>query len=329
MLAFIVEDEPVVQSSLATLLSRWAFEVTTYADAEAFAAVAPRSPYLLVVDKNLPGMSGLDLVTKHRELGHDFEAILITGYADISSAIEAVRLGLYSYLQKPFEMDVFLADVEGAAQRLRARCGTPPRDQLLRSACTDLQLASTELSALASALQQPDAPAAEEHLASMQSTLLNAAAALDRQLLVQRVTAGQVRADPVALLPCLHGAARQFAETARQQQKSIVVEAQGPVTVRGDAEALAQTVRWLVELALGHVVYRGLVILDLETRSEQAGLRVVAQAAENHRLTEEQEEKLTFCRRVAEAHGGRLAVESYLEGEGREYVLSLPLAPGA
>ncbi|MCC6749266.1 MAG: response regulator [Deltaproteobacteria bacterium] len=126
---YVVDDEASIRHLICHLLSRNGFAVQAFSTAEAFRqAVDPSQPYLLVTDKNLPGDSGIRLIEQLRQEGHPFEAILITAYADMGSAVDAVRLGLYSYLPKPFNLQTLVTDLTGAAKRLaaRAQAATPP-----------------------------------------------------------------------------------------------------------------------------------------------------------------------------------------------------------
>ncbi len=75
--------------------------VTTGEDAVPYLVNLP--PQIMVIDKNLPGMSGLDLLKQVKELQPDTEVIVITGYASLGSAIEAMRFSAYDYLMKPFD----------------------------------------------------------------------------------------------------------------------------------------------------------------------------------------------------------------------------------
>lgn len=123
--AHVIDDEPLMLSVLSTLLAGLKLDVHCHAAAEEFfEQVEPGAgPHLVLVDKNLPGISGLELVRRHREAGHVFEAILLTGHADMQSAMDAVRLGFYSYVSKPFELEDLMADVLGAVSRLTAADG--------------------------------------------------------------------------------------------------------------------------------------------------------------------------------------------------------------
>jgi len=94
----------------------------TASDAEAALTLLGKGPPydVLMVDKNLPGMSGLELLGQTRKLHPGVEVIVITGYASLDSAVVALRNGAYDYLVKPF------SDLREVAEKVRhaAREGT-------------------------------------------------------------------------------------------------------------------------------------------------------------------------------------------------------------
>lgn len=99
----IVDDEPSVLRLLKLALETPAWTIETAPSAEA-ALSRPREPAidLYLVDKNLPGASGLGLVRELRLRGDDAGVILMTGYASASTATDALNLGIDAYLEKPF-----------------------------------------------------------------------------------------------------------------------------------------------------------------------------------------------------------------------------------
>lgn len=99
----VVDDEDVIRMVFDALLSNTSYDVG-YADSaeQAYEKLKEDEYSLLIVDKNLPGQSGLDLVRQLKEANPDSAFIMITGYASYDSAVEALRLGAYDYLEKPF-----------------------------------------------------------------------------------------------------------------------------------------------------------------------------------------------------------------------------------
>ncbi len=79
--------------------------------------VLRRRPQRAVVDMRMPGGSGLDLVNSLIEINPEMEIVILTGYASIATAIEAVRRGAVDYLTKPADTDQILAAFEKAHEK--------------------------------------------------------------------------------------------------------------------------------------------------------------------------------------------------------------------
>ncbi len=115
----LIDDEEGVLRTLSAVLSRAGFLVQTTSDAlEGLAAAKDPDVDVAVVDINLPNISGMELLRELKTRKHPIEVILITGAASIPSALEAVRLGAYDYLTKPFlDMEPVISSVRRAADR--------------------------------------------------------------------------------------------------------------------------------------------------------------------------------------------------------------------
>ncbi len=103
----IVDDEPAVRMTLEMALADTPHHVESVESAEkALLALQDKSFDLLIVDKNLPGINGTELIRKVRQTHEDIWSAMITGYPSTESALEMLHLGVRGYLEKPFE-DVF------------------------------------------------------------------------------------------------------------------------------------------------------------------------------------------------------------------------------
>jgi CheY-like chemotaxis protein len=118
----VVDDEPVVLQVLERVLPLRGLVVTAVRTAEeALERSRGQIFACLLTDKNLPGMSGLELIAKFRELQPDCACIIMTGYASTGSAVEALRLGANDYLEKPFQdIELVTEKVSHAIQNQRA-----------------------------------------------------------------------------------------------------------------------------------------------------------------------------------------------------------------
>ena len=100
---FVVDDDPDIRESLRELLGSVDLPVRSYSSAPAFLeAYDPAAAGCLVVDVRMPGMSGLDLQDKIRELGGTLPIIHITGHGDVPMAVQSLKNGAFDFLEKPF-----------------------------------------------------------------------------------------------------------------------------------------------------------------------------------------------------------------------------------
>ena len=113
----MVDDDPDVRELLIEHLRSKGFKVATAADGRAAISAVERSPghfSLILTDLQLPGADGLAVLRAAKQLNPGVHVVIITGYASLDSAIEAVRAGAYDYLTKPFslgQLDVVLARI--------------------------------------------------------------------------------------------------------------------------------------------------------------------------------------------------------------------------
>jgi diguanylate cyclase (GGDEF)-like protein len=116
----IVDDEEHVLELLKNVLEQDGFKVTAVSSAEQAWPLHQQKPYELVItDVRLGGMDGFELMTRIKNKNEETEVIIITSYASMESAIEAIRHGAYDYITKPFEdLDVISVAVERAFEKI-------------------------------------------------------------------------------------------------------------------------------------------------------------------------------------------------------------------
>lgn len=103
-LCYIVDDEESIRGILQETLSGAGYGVETFPTAEAaLARIKEAPPHVILSDIRMPGMSGIQLLEKVRELSKDIQFIVMTSHASLETAVNAIRLGAYDYLHKPFE----------------------------------------------------------------------------------------------------------------------------------------------------------------------------------------------------------------------------------
>ena len=99
----VVEDDEDERTALRRVLRAGGFYVQDFASAEAYLAAANREPLCLILDMQLVGMSGLELLRGLRARGSKLPVVVITGGDDAHTRDYAVQLGCVAYLRKPFQ----------------------------------------------------------------------------------------------------------------------------------------------------------------------------------------------------------------------------------
>ncbi|MGE5351693.1 MAG: sigma-54-dependent transcriptional regulator [Acidobacteriota bacterium] len=118
----IVDDEKIVRESLFHWFEEEGYEVDTAEDAEAALRTIDKGKYeLMLVDMKMPGMSGLELLEKVKEIDKDTIFILITAFASVPTAIKALKNGAYDYITKPIDPDELAHIVEKAIHQRALR----------------------------------------------------------------------------------------------------------------------------------------------------------------------------------------------------------------
>ena len=112
---FVVDDDPAVRATLSVVLSAGGYEVVCFADGAALLAVARnRTPACILLDVNIPGKSGLDILKELR--GEDYPApiFMISGQGDIATAVTAIKNGALDFIEKPFRGNEIVSRLDEA-----------------------------------------------------------------------------------------------------------------------------------------------------------------------------------------------------------------------
>ena len=114
----VIDDDEGMRESLAFLLRTAQIEANSYPSAKAFLEALP-DPSLgcVITDVRMPGLSGIDLLRRLKELKITVPVIVITGHGDVTLAVEAMKIGAVDFLEKPFDDQVLLASVEAALKQ--------------------------------------------------------------------------------------------------------------------------------------------------------------------------------------------------------------------
>jgi RNA polymerase sigma factor (sigma-70 family) len=114
---YVVDDDPAIRESLAILLKTAGIEGRVFETAEEFlAALKDNEPICALVDVFLPGIDGLSLQRRLADRGIEAALILMTGQADVTMAVQAMRAGAMHFVEKPFDPNDLLGAINDAVQ---------------------------------------------------------------------------------------------------------------------------------------------------------------------------------------------------------------------
>ncbi len=114
----LIDDDPDVRASIERMLRGGGYAVQSAGSGEEGFALARHGAYdVILSDMRMPGLSGLDLLRKLRDVRVDTAFIIMTGFGTVDTAVEAMKLGAVDFVQKPFFRDELLMRVRSASER--------------------------------------------------------------------------------------------------------------------------------------------------------------------------------------------------------------------
>ena len=153
---FVVDDDASMRDSLKNLIGSAGLAVQTFASAQEFlTSQRPDGAACLVLDVQLPGLSGLDLQQELAKVDVQIPIIFITGHGDIPTTFKAMKAGAIEFLTKPFRGEDLLNAVEQAIKRSREveQLNNHPAEAKLKSQIAASEKAETAVLKLASGLE--------------------------------------------------------------------------------------------------------------------------------------------------------------------------------
>lgn len=119
---FFVDDEPAVRKSVAKTLQKLGCKVTCFPDAEdCLKRLQTKSCDLLITDVRMPGIDGIELVSRAKDIVPWLPILVITGYGDIPSSVKAMKAGAFNFIEKPLQRQSFLETVQTALNQAAAK----------------------------------------------------------------------------------------------------------------------------------------------------------------------------------------------------------------
>jgi signal transduction histidine kinase len=348
----LIDDEEVVLDSCTRMLRGGNYEVKTAMDGAKGVALAKEfQPDLVIVDLKMPGISGLEVLEQIQALDPTISSIMLTGFATVGSAVDAMKKGACDFLPKPITPDEFRLVVGRALERRRLVLETRAlrrEKELLREQFA--AIVSHELKSPLGALQQNLYVLAEDLADKLTETQRRQLERMKVRVadlinLIQtwlRLMSADISKIKDNFQPVLVSAVIAKAVESVQPhaiRKNIEIQAGGNGHVQGDVGTLVQA---LVNLLNNAVKYSRSGTTVHVTATEEAGqvaITVADQgigiAAEDlprvfedfYRATGTGEQGcglgLPLSRRIIEAHGGTISVTSE-PGKGSTFTIRLP-----
>ncbi len=113
MKIYVVDDERIIRISLADELRDAGFEVFEFSNAgSALVQMKSEIPDIVISDLKMPDIDGIEFLERIKKLSKDIFVILMTAFSTVSTAVEAMKLGAYDYVEKPFENEKMLLIID-------------------------------------------------------------------------------------------------------------------------------------------------------------------------------------------------------------------------
>ena len=113
----VIDDELDVCNTLVKILSNEGYQMNASQNAkQGLELLESESPELILLDIMMPEIDGIEALRRIREVDKDIPVIMITGYGDLSTARESMKLGAFDYITKPFDLNFLKAIIRDALE---------------------------------------------------------------------------------------------------------------------------------------------------------------------------------------------------------------------
>ncbi len=233
----VVDDERDIRDGCERVLSRLGFEVDTAANGEEGLAALEKEPSAIVLlDLKMPGLDGMEVLRRLRESYPEVLVIIVTGFATVETAIEAMKLGAYDFITKPFKPDELRLTVARAAEHQRVK---EERDRLWVERERGLWAITTEKSRLKTVI---NSMAEGVLITDRELRILLCNPAFIRLIGLAQDCAVGTCLDQVAALTPLHEMARQLSQDQSRPQaitKEVFVDKPRATYLRASINTIA------------------------------------------------------------------------------------------
>jgi signal transduction histidine kinase len=357
-IVLVIDDEEAMRDSCSLILAKGGFTAVTAENGQAgLEKIREQKPDLALIDLKMPGISGFEVLEKIKEIDPQLIPIVITGYATVDSAVEAMKKGAYDFLPKPFTPEELRLIIGRALERRRLamEAETLRREKKLMED-NFITMVTHQLRSPLVAIQQYF----EVILAGMigpveekqRDMMLRARERLDSLLRLindwldlARIDRGKIvdKRKPVALDRLLWKQVEFLKPLAKEYEVSLELEpAKGSSSVLGDEQMLEQVFSNLVTNAIKYNKPKGSVTISLDqedsfvvARIKDTGIGIAREHLpfifdQFYRVSRREDQKikgtglgLSIAKKIVEAHNGSIEVETE-PGQGSTFSVRLP-----
>ncbi len=358
-LILIIDDEESMRDSCRLILSKEGYRTASAPNGESgLQLVQELKPDLALVDLKMPGISGFEVLERAREIDPHLVQVVITGYATVESAVEAMKKGAYDFLPKPFTPDELRIIIHRGLERRRLTVEkealekekrlmeenfiTMVTHQLKSPLVVILQYFEVILSGVVK-----DEAQKQEMFHKAKERLEELLELINDWLDIARLDKDQIKAQSksISLFPLLKELVEFMRPLAEEKQVSLkLFPPETNALVWGDGETLKEVFSNLIHNAIKYNKPRGEVRIRIKEEDQWMRVDVedtgIGIAPEHLPLIFEQfyrvkrnnkEEKksrgsglgLAIAKKIIEAHQGRIEVTSQL-GQGSCFRIFLP-----
>lgn len=356
---YVIDDDAVMRMSCQQILEKEEYCVEIFEDGEkGLQRIGENKPDLMLVDLKMPKIGGLEVIARVHEIDPDIVIIVITGYATVDTAVEAMKAGAYDFLPKPFTPDELRLIVNRALERQHLiEESTRLRNEKEKMQRQFITFVSHQLQSPLVAVQQYldvlKNLGKSPNIAELQQQWIDRSCIKIKELLtlirdwlrISKIESGALagKAKKVDLSPLLREILNTYEKTACEKGISINLNKADSISpVKADDECLTVLISNLIDNAIKYNKPNGSISVTVTEKNDHVSMIVsdtgIGISPENikmlfqefHRVKDETTKNisgtglgLTICKKIIIEMGGDISIQSEL-GRGSTFTVNLP-----
>ncbi len=356
----VIDDEESMRDSCSQILEKNGFLADTAEDGSiGLEKIKEATPDLVLIDLKMPGINGMEVLEKTKEIDSNIIAVVITGYATVESAVEAMKKGAYDFLPKPFTPEELRIIIRRGLERRKLILETESlrrekklieenfitmvSHQLRSPLVAILQYFEVILGGMVGEVQEKQ----KKMISRARDRLEDLLNLINDWLDVARLDSGQIvdKLKPLSLKKIIKKLIEDMKALTRDDNISLELgSCSENDLVQGDKETLEQVFSNLITNAIRYNKPKGRVLITIKENKDFIGAEVqdtgIGIAKEHlpfifdqfYRVKRGEDQKikgtglgLSIAKKIVEAHGGSIQVSSEL-GKGSSFTVLLPKA---